>query len=293
MQGVEQGDGRIRMKGAIKELMPKPLLRVVLKRRELRRLRGVPDQTCETSKLGRCADLDLDAIWRGSTDAADWNAVQTEIAELGITDRAGGVNPGDRRAVHYLVRGLGARSVLEVGTHVGASTVHIAAALRRLAEAGGAPVRLMTCDIADVNDAATEPWRRFGSTHAPAKMIEMLGCDAFVTFVTAPSLAFFGRCEDRFDLIFLDGDHAAPAVYQELAAAMGLLNPGGYILLHDYYPELRPLWSNGHVVPGPYLGARRLIREGANLSIKPLGRLPWPTKLDSDVTSLALACLPR
>src|SRR2546430_6217516 len=39
-----------------------------------------------------------------------------------------------RRAIYYLVRHLRPRSVLEIGTHLGASTVHIAAALRKVQE---------------------------------------------------------------------------------------------------------------------------------------------------------------
>lgn len=91
----------------------------------------------------------------------------------------------------------------------------------------------------------------------------------------------------RFDLIFLDGGHEASTVYQEVPAALKLLNPGGLILLHDIYPDQRPLWSDGFVVPGPWLAIERFKKEGAKVTVKPLGALPWPTKLDSNVTSLA------
>jgi hypothetical protein len=60
------------------------------------------------------------------------------------------------------------------------------------------------------------------------------------------------------------------------------------ILLHDYFPDLKPLWSNGRVIPGPWLAIERLKREGAPLTVKPFGALPWPTKLNSNNTSLAL-----
>jgi hypothetical protein len=36
------------------------------------------------------------------------------------------------------------------------------------------------------------------------------------------------------------------------------------------------------------LAVKRLVREQANVSVIPLGSLPWPTKLHSNVTSLAV-----
>jgi hypothetical protein len=66
------------------------------------------------------------------------------------------------------------------------------------------------------------------------------------------------------------------------------LNEGGVIVLHDLFPRLRPLWSNGAVIPGPELATRRLRTENDGLTVVPLGALAWPTKLGSNVTSLAL-----
>ena len=70
--------------------------------------------------------------------------------------------------------------------------------------------------------------------------------------------------------------------------ALKMLNPNGVILLHDYFPGMKPLWSDGTVIPGPYLATERFVKEGINLTVLPLGELPWPTKLGSNVTSLAL-----
>src|SRR5690606_34295476 len=86
----------------------------------------------------------------------EWAAVERELAALGITELADGINQGDRRALYYLIRNIAPTSVLEVGTHIGASTVHIATALRRTA---GTSARLVTVDIANVNDPVTKPWQ--------------------------------------------------------------------------------------------------------------------------------------
>ena len=64
--------------------------------------------------------------------------------------KTGGVNPGDRRALYYLVRGLGLKQVLEIGTF----------------------------------------------------------------------LTYLDECDESFDLIFLDGDHTAAMVYQEVPRAL-------------------------------------------------------------------------
>ena len=122
-------------------------------------------------------------------------------------------------------------------------------------------------------------------------MLDRLGLGGLVTFVAGDSLDYMASCDggkDGFDIVFLDGDHSAAAVYREIPAALRILRPGGVIVLHDYFPELKPLWSNGFVLEGPYLATERLRREGAGLVALPLGALPWPTKLGSCVTSLAL-----
>jgi predicted O-methyltransferase YrrM len=199
------------------------------------------------------------------------------------------VNPGDRRALHALVLGLQPRRVLEIGTHIGCSTLSLAVALQRTAG------KLWTVDIQDVNDPAARPWLVHGSSASPAELAERLGCRQRITFVTADSLSFLGAEQGDpggFDLIFLDGLHFAAQVYQEIPLALRRLRPGGLILLHDYFPERRPLWRDGAVIAGPWLAIERLRREGAGFDVLPLGRLPWPTKLGSHVTSLALLVRP-
>ena len=74
------------------------------------------------------------------------------------------MNPGNRRALFYLVKALKPTSVLEIGTHVGASTAHIAAAL-----APGST--LITVDINDANNGPKAYWRAFGLQRSPRQML--------------------------------------------------------------------------------------------------------------------------
>jgi predicted O-methyltransferase YrrM len=107
-------------------------------------------------------------------------------------------------------------------------------------------------------------------------------------FVVARSLDYFAACRERFDLVFLDGDHGARTVYREIAAALAVLAPGGAILLHDLFPAGAAYGPDGSEIPGPRLALERLRAEGAPLLAVPLAPLPWPTLRPDGATSLAL-----
>jgi predicted O-methyltransferase YrrM len=255
------------------------------------RLNKIPKQSYNTDRLGKVSRLNLDAIFASEVYQQEFDVIEKATGLLAVPDEAGGVNRGDRRAIYSLVRYLQPKSVLEIGTHIGVSTVCIASALRtaQWVEAEtDTSYHLVTVDNREVNDPVSKPWQKFGAQHAPLEMLKKLRCDDFVEFITSDSLDYFSKRGKKYDFVFLDGSHASSMVYQEVPAAMKVLHPDGYILLHDYFPNLRPLWSNRAVVPGPYLATRRLEAEGADIEVLPLGRLPWPTKLNSTMTSLAL-----
>jgi predicted O-methyltransferase YrrM len=172
-----------------------------------------------------------------------------------------------------------------VGTHIGASTAYIALALKKN---GTDRRKLISLDIYDVNNLNTKIYSNLGVTHSPLEMMRKINCDSFVEFITCPSLEYMQKCDSKFDFIFLDGDHSAKTVYREIGHALKLLNKNGTILLHDYFPNLKPLWSNGNVLFGPYMAVHRLIQEGLSINAIPLGLLPWSTKMNSNRTSLAL-----
>jgi len=268
----------------------RPTLRAFATQRENVRLQRLRPIACDPSALGQADERTVAAIFANARTDGEWDDVTPRMEALAIRDQAGAVNLGDRRAIYALVRHLRTTAVLEIGTHIGASTAHIAEALRVTSAEMGRPGEfdLTTVDIVDVNDAATKPWVRSGSTHSPAELIRRLGCEPSVRFVARPSMEFMSDCTKRYGLIFLDGDHSAHAVYREIPAALKLLEEGGYILLHDYFPDLRPLWNGTPPIRGPWLATERLRREGAAIRVIPLGALPWPTKRGSTVTSLAL-----
>jgi predicted O-methyltransferase YrrM len=260
----------------LERVLPGPIRRFIQIRSETRSLAALPVKFCAVEHL-RTDVPDITALELTS----EWSAVQEQLDKLKVGDKAGAVNPGDRRAIYYLTRALKPKSVLEVGTHLGASTAMFALALR---DSGVTSPKLTTVDLLDVN-GPEGAWVRLDSMQ-PSALIRALGTQ-FVQFVTSQSMAFLDTCTARFDLIFLDGGHEAATVYQEVPAALKLLNPNGLILLHDFYPNAQPLWRDGAVVAGPWLAIERIKSEGCKIKASPLGALPWATKLGSNVTSLA------
>ena len=264
---------------------------VVKIRHERATLQGLPTATLEVANLRLISGTDVaEALSHQGAIAAEWSDASSQIDRIVLIKdmTTAGVNPGDRRAIYYLIRAFRPRRVLEIGTNVGASTLHIAAAMKRNKEDDKGECNLVTVDILDVNNAPDAYWKRAGLPCSPRDNMVHLGMADFVEFVTTDSLSYFDRQATQFDFIFLDGDHAASTVYQELPRALKHLRTGGTILLHDFFPDRRPLWRDGAVVPGPSLAVDRFQDEGAKVQVLPLGALPWPTKLGSNVTSLAL-----
>jgi len=237
-------------------------------------------------KLASLTPDQLEAVFNLEAIAQEWQAWAPKLSEVcQIADgRTGGVNVGDRRALFYLARAFAPARVLEIGTHVGASTVHLAAALM----VGTRYARLVTVDVEDVNDGLQAVWRRAGLAKSPKQMIEDLCGRIEARFVIGDSRHFFAANDEMFDFVFLDGDHSADTVYEEMVSALALINENGLIVLHDYFPGGRPLWSDGVVISGPFAAVEKLRASRFAINAIPLGSLPWPTKLNSHTTSLAV-----
>jgi predicted O-methyltransferase YrrM len=272
-----------RMKQLLKTILPAHLLHAALNVRDRLRLAAVPRRPFDAAPLRRAGDIGLDALFSARGADIAWHADHSDIKRVfGHDDLFGGINPGDRRALYLLIRGLKPEAVLEVGTHIGASTLHIARALQ--ANGGG---HVTTVDIVDVN-SPRGPWKSVGLPCPPRELAERLGCAQHIAFTDSGSLPFMQDTAARFDFIFLDGDHAPQTVYKEIAAALSVLKPSGTILLHDYYPNAQPLFPDRNIIQGPFRALARIAAENPEIKVLPLGNLPWPTKQGTRATSLAL-----
>lgn len=248
----------------------------------------------KVTNLATFNDLEFRAFLNEKRSADSWKEAENRASSFHLPEMIGGVNKGDQRLLFHLIEYLKPVTCLEIGTHVGYSTIHILLGL--LAEGIKSPT-LTTVDIRDVNCEREKPWIKAGTKHSPKELVRSLTDKSIVQFQISSSTDYLKHTSANFDFIFLDGDHSAKTVYQEIPLALSRLSPKGIILLHDYFPDLKPLWANApnassrerrSFLPGVYLAVQRLINEGLELSVFPMGELPWETKFGGRTTSLAV-----
>ena len=251
-------------------------------------LRNIIPRAVDITPLPESSTISLRELF-GDDLTDEWETTKKAIQKVfKYEEFESAISTGERRAIWYLIRRFRPRSVLEIGTHIGGSTLHIAMALKSLWNDGVLP-RLVTVDCVDVNDVSVGAWVHCDVPASPRDMLNCLGCDCKMTdFVVARSLDYLIKCEEKFDFVFLDGSHKARTVYQEISITLSMLRPGGCLLLHDYFPDKKPLWSDGNVIAGPYLAVERLRRKAPSLTALPLAPLPWPNRLNSNASCLAL-----
>ena len=75
--------------------------------------------------------LDLSEIWSDKSILKEWEEDQKIFNKISIEDYSGGVNSGDRRAIFYLIRHIKPKTILEIGTHLGSSTLSLCQATLR------------------------------------------------------------------------------------------------------------------------------------------------------------------
>jgi len=157
--------------------------------------------------------------------AQDWRAVDRYIeaaligpdpvleAALDAADQAGlpaiAVSPAQGKLLHLLARIQGARTVLELGTLAGYSTIWLARALP-------ADGRLLTLEA--------EP--RYAEV--ARSNLDRAGLTGLVEVVVGPALDTLPMVEGPFDLIFIDADKQTYPEYLEWA--MRLSRPGTVIV---------------------------------------------------------------
>lgn len=151
------------MKKFISSMMPEFLRRAVRNRNAMKELKNIRIFTCDTKSLISKSSLILEEIFNSSQIGMEWDEHEKKTVIFQPPGGTGGVNPGDRRAVYYLVSKFKPSSVLEIGTHIGASTLHIAAALYKNQNLEGAKKQpcLVSVDITNVNDPVAKPWLKY------------------------------------------------------------------------------------------------------------------------------------
>lgn len=275
-----------RVKLALRRVLPSAVVAWAISARDGRRLRALPSVAVEPGRLRYLTADNHASFLRDVRIDERWNEDSARISTVfEATDVGAAVNPGDRRALYHAVAATRPSRLLEIGTDIGGSTLALTQAA---ATHVGDDAMITTVDIVDVNDRTTVTSGGLASPRTPAENLTLLGLRSRVTFVTARSGDHLRATEQRFDFVLVDGDHSAPAVYQDIVSALGVLAPGGVIVLHDYFPDKSDICGDGAVIGGPFEAVARLVRENPDLSVLPLGSLPWPTKHGSHVTTLAV-----
>jgi predicted O-methyltransferase YrrM len=172
--------------------------------RDNRRVAPIPDQDRFTA-----VDRDLAERLLEPDAALDAALATSEAAGL----PAHGVSPLQGRLLELLARVQGARTILELGTLGGYSTIWLARAL----PAGG---RLVTLEL---DPGYAEVAR---TNLARARLADVVEVRVGPAAQTLAALAVEGA--GPFDLVFIDADKASNAEYLE--AALGLARPGTLIV---------------------------------------------------------------
>lgn len=146
----------------------------------------------------------------------DANAFEELLRELERTgDAFWNVSRENARFLALLIKSVGARRVLEVGTSNGYSTLWFARALQEMGEGGAV--------VAIEHDAVRAEMARRNYRRA--------GLDGTITLLEGDARTLIARQSGPFDFVFLDAEKSEYAEY--LRAALPLVRSGGLIAGDD------------------------------------------------------------
>lgn len=149
------------------------------------------------------------------------------------------ISPEQGRLLDWLVRTLGVREILEIGTFTGYSALSMALALPE----GG---RITCCDV-------SEEWTAMARRHWEAAGVgERVELRLAPALETLDALVEEGR-EGSFDLVFVDADKQNYGAYAERAHR--LLRPGGVLAVDN------ALWGGSIADPEDESASTTAIRD--------------------------------
>jgi predicted O-methyltransferase YrrM len=130
------------------------------------------------------------------------------------------MQPSELQVLSALVRTIRPARIFEFGTCLGFSTLHLAL---------NSPDECLvyTLDLPPGLDRTPHDERIYGGRRECAKIRELLGDSLEFDFTP-----YFGQ----MDLVFVDGNHAAPFIRSDTKNALKMLSPEGVVVWHDYDP---------------------------------------------------------
>ncbi|MEX2219161.1 MAG: class I SAM-dependent methyltransferase [Phycisphaerales bacterium] len=232
---------------------PIPVNRYVLAREVHRFFPRLTDTASHPTRWDFPAFLDRSVPWVGVLrDLYEWPA-----------SFPASFSPEAGLLLHSLVRNIRPRTVVEVGSFLGVSTIWMAAAMEASEkEPGQAPVapgqpRGIIHAFDDFGPMAKGPWREVELPESRLPIIReslrRAGLEHRVVLHPGNSPVEIEQCQEALrgpgpahpgpghtggvDFALIDGDHSIKGVLADLWAVEPVLNTGGYVLLHDTFPE--------------------------------------------------------
>jgi len=124
------------------------------------------------------------------------------------------------------------REILEIGTYDGRAALLLANLFPQ--------ARVTTIDLAADDPIYSQSYQSARTTEFVRRRNETLSGSARVRFIETNSLRLATDLgAGRFDLVWVDGDHDFPVVAVDLANAVRLAKPGGFVMCDDVVTETR------------------------------------------------------
>lgn len=188
------------------------------------------------------------------------------------------------RVLYALIRAFRPQTVIEIGTHVGCSTTHIASALKM--NGSGQVITFDTATL--INVPGSDQEYRQGDLIPPElwPVVELVHGDG-VQYIELDLL--------EADFIYEDGDHSEEGVNRVWKAGVPKLTPGGVIVSHD-----AAHWLVGEAIRNgirnagyePTIYAIRPSDCGLGVYRKPLGKKKESVETTVDIPARLRAFIP-
>ena len=173
-----------------------------------------------------------------------WLSALGELYENPICFPAS-LSPEAGLLLHGLIRNLRPRLIVEIGSFVSVSTHWMAGAL---VESGVEPTGFGRIHCFDLfGPIRRGAWREAEMTSGVrefvAERLGLAGLSEYVRLHKGDSSSGVRELHGELaaaggvDLAFIDGDHGVRGACADLAAVEPVLNTGGYVVLHDVFPE--------------------------------------------------------
>jgi predicted O-methyltransferase YrrM len=196
----------------------------------------------------------------------EWLGALSKLTNLGELEIPCAMSVPSRRIIFQVIRAMGAKTVLDIGTFTGTSALTCALAV-------GNEGRVVTVDIRDANHKRGH-WKMAGRPRNPQSLMEEAGVDERVEFVTRDSVEYLQDTRETFDFIILDGWHEDFAVHDEIELSLQRLNKDGLIFLDDVQPLGYEPPTGFDRIDGPRIAIERHLAKDAPLRFVPLTPIP-------------------